>query len=94
VEDEGDAAMIGEGAEDGGAGAAQAEGEAEKRPDIVPTLPGTSSCASTRMAENAEARMIPMIALSTAHQKRVARRLTQTPYNWPSGKLADYTDRC
>jgi hypothetical protein len=45
VEDELDAVVIGDGAEDGGTDAAQAEGEAEERPDIVPTLPGTSSWA-------------------------------------------------
>jgi hypothetical protein len=43
-----DAVAIGEGAEDGGADAAKADGEAEERPDIVPTLSGTGN------GENAE----------------------------------------
>jgi hypothetical protein len=32
----------------------------KKMPEIMPTLPGTSSWAYTRMAENAEARMRPI----------------------------------
>ncbi|MNH37841.1 hypothetical protein D3C79_987980 [compost metagenome] len=39
-------------------------------PAIMPTLPGTSSWAKTTMAENAEARMKPMIMLSTPVQNR------------------------
>ena len=41
-------------------------------PEIMPTLPGTSSCAYTRIAENAEARITPMGTLSTPVQNRFA----------------------
>src|SRR5258708_6010587 len=44
----------------------------KNRPEISPTRPGTSSCANTRIAENADARINPMMTLSTPVQKRFA----------------------
>src|SRR6185437_13156606 len=44
----------------------------KNNPEIIPTFPGTSSCAYTRIAEKADARITPMTTLSTAVQKRFA----------------------
>ena len=44
----------------------------KKRPEMVPIFPGTSSCAYTRIAENAEASTSPMITVSTSVQNRFA----------------------
>ena len=42
----------------------------KNRPETVPTLPGISSCAKTRMAENADAMTKPMITVNTVVQAR------------------------
>lgn len=44
----------------------------KNRPDTVPTLPGTSSYANTRIAENAEARITPIITVRIPVQNRLA----------------------
>src|SRR5579863_9841090 len=44
----------------------------KKSPDIMPTFPGNNSCAYTRIAEKAEARMTPIGTVKTAVQKRFA----------------------
>ena len=44
----------------------------KNRPAIIPTLPGTSSCAYTRIAENADARIRPITTLSTPVHSRFA----------------------
>src|SRR5258708_10792483 len=41
-------------------------------PDIVPTLLGTSSCANTRIVENAEARINPITTLKIPVQNKFA----------------------
>ncbi len=41
-------------------------------PETIPTRPGSSSCANTMMAGNAEARMRPMMIVSTAVISRFA----------------------
>ena len=42
----------------------------KNRPETAPTLPGISSCANTKMAEKAEARISPMTQLSTPVHSR------------------------
>src|SRR3954454_19950842 len=42
----------------------------KNKPDTVPTLPGSKSCAYTKMAEKAEARISPMNTLKMVVQKR------------------------
>src|SRR5687768_17076155 len=44
----------------------------KNKPEISPTRPGTRSCAYTSIAENADARMTPITALSTPVQNRLA----------------------
>src|SRR5687768_3996140 len=44
----------------------------KNKPAIVPTFPGTRSVAYTRIAENAEAMITPMITARTTVQKRFA----------------------
>jgi hypothetical protein len=46
VEDERKAVAIGEGAEEGGPMPPRPKARPKKRPDMVPTLPGKSSCSS------------------------------------------------
>ena len=64
--------MAGENPEQDRGQSSDAERQAEKSPDIIPTRPGTNSCAKTKMAENAEASTRPMITLSTPVQNRLA----------------------
>lgn len=40
----------------------------KNRPEIAPTLPGTNSCAKTRIAENADDKTTPIITDNTAVQ--------------------------
>src|SRR5258707_757903 len=44
----------------------------KKNPETVPTFPGTSSCAKTRMVENAEARISPITTLKIPVQNKFA----------------------
>ena len=44
----------------------------KKRPEIVPTRPGTSSCANTTMAEKADASTTPMMTVRMRVQNRSA----------------------
>src|SRR6266404_313723 len=44
----------------------------KKNPETVPTLPGTSSCAKTRIVENAEARISPITTLKIPVQNKFA----------------------
>lgn len=66
LEDEVDAVTVGDAAEQGCTQAAGAEGE-PKMPAIMPTRPGTSSCAKTTMLEEAEENQAD-------HHRRHARR--------------------
>jgi len=42
------------------------------RPEIMPTLPGTGSCANTTIAGKAEARISPIAIVSGVVQNRLA----------------------
>src|SRR5690606_21283956 len=42
----------------------------QNNPEIIPTLPGNSSCAYTKMAEKAEARIIAIRTDTTTTQQR------------------------
>src|ERR1700685_1341967 len=42
------------------------------RPEIIPTFPGTNSCAYTTITENADARIRPMITLRISVQNKFA----------------------
>ena len=55
--DEGDAGVIGELAEHGGAKSADAEGDAEEHAEIIPKRCGISSCANTMIEDVADERM-------------------------------------
>src|SRR5690242_8178032 len=44
----------------------------KQRPEIIPTLPGTSSCAYTTITENAEARIRPITTLRISVQNKFA----------------------
>ena len=72
VIDDRDAGAVGQLAKHGGAEPGNAERKPEIQPAMAPTRPGTSSCAKTMMAEKAEARMRPMMTVSTRVQNRLA----------------------
>ena len=56
----GDPCRIRKDAEHGRAEPAIPNAKPKKRPETMPTLPGTSSCAYTTIAGNAEARIKPI----------------------------------
>ena len=72
LEDELDALAIGHGAEHGGADAAESEGKAEEEAGHCAHFAGDELLRVNEDGREGEARMSPMIALRTAHQKRFA----------------------